>query len=893
MHRIADAATRRRGDAEKAIMGALWRKLRFVIRRNRFDRDLEDEMRVHMEMKAEAGGGSEDARYAARRQFGNALSLRETSREMWGWMWLETLIKDLRYGARMLRKNPGFTIAAALTLALGIGASTAIFSVVNAVLLRPLPYREANQLVALWEWNIHEQHINTVAAANFADWKARNHVFEDMAYSWDEAYTFTGTANPEAVAGYTFSCNMFPMLGTQAILGRTFLAEECQAGKDHVVVLSHGLWERRFGGDRGVIGRSIQLNHQAYTVVGVMPAEFAHPSSRTALWTPLAIPPDFFADRKLHVLRVVARLRSGVTAKRAQSDMDGLARQLAREYPESDAGMGVELWPLRDFYTFQVKTSLWVLQAAVLVMLLIACANVANLLLARAGARGREMAVRLALGAGRVRLVRQLLTEGMLLALLGGAAGVGLAFWGVSALAPLLPANIPGFADAAHPSAWISVPVLLAALVLSAASGVVFGLAPAFSAPESPDATLRSSGRSLTESRGKLRFSSGMVVSQIALSLVLLTGAGLLIRSFLNLQMRDFGFRTDHVLTLELMGTGGDGSTGMARILGPALQRIEALPGVRAAGAIAAMPLTGFSAQRSFTIPGQLEVPYGQQPVAGFHVVTQHYFETTGIKLLQGRYFDEHDRAISTDVAIINETLARRFFANQDPVGKTIRAADGDRPATHTIVGVVGDTRQGELADEPVPEIYRPFAQADWPFAGIVVWTAGDPLALAAAVRAAIWSVDKEQPIDDVETLEQRAESTLAPRRANLLLLSLFAAIALVLAAIGIYGVSAYAVSRRTHEIGIRMALGAQSRQVTGMVMRKALLLALGGVGIGLAAAAGATRLMQSLLVDVSSMDVVTFVVTPVVLGAVAGVAAFLPARRASRVDPVEALRYE
>ena len=874
-------------------MSKLWRRLLFLIRRSQFEHDLEDEMRMHLEMKAEAGGGTEGARYAARRQFGNALLLRETSREMWGWVRIETLLQDLRYGARMLRKNPGFTIAAALTRALGIGASTAIFSVVNAVLLRPLPYHDPDRLVALWEWNIQEQHINTVAAANFADWKARNHVIEDMAYSWDEGYTFTGTANPEAVAGYTFSCNLFPMLGAKPLLGRTFLAEECQAGKDHVVVLSQALWQRRFGANRGIIGRSIQLNHEPYTVVGIMPPEFAHPSSRTVLWTPLSVPPDFFADRKIHTLRVVGRLKRGVSVERAQREMDAVASQLAREHPETDAGMGVTVWPLRDDYTLEVKTSLWVLQAAVLVMLLIACANVANLLMARGGARAREMAVRLALGAGRLRLLRQLLTEGMLLALLGGAAGVALAFWSVGALAALLPANMPGFTGGAHPTAWISLRVLFAALGLSIASGAVFGAAPALSAPASPDTTLRSSGRTLTENRRKRRFGSGLVISQIALSLVLLTGAGLLIRSFLNLQMRDFGFRTDHVLTMELMASGGYASTGISSLLAKAIERIEALPGVRAAGAIAAMPLTGFSAQRNFATPGQTEVPFGQQPVAGFHVVTPHYFRAMGIRLLRGRYFDEHDSAKSADVAIINETLARRFFGSEDPVGKMIRAADLGEPVMHTIVGVVGDTRQGELADARVPEIYRPFGQADWPFAAITVWTAGDPLALAPAVRSAIWAVDKDQPIDDVAPLESKAAATLAPRRANLMLLSLFAGIALVLAAIGIYGVSAYAVSRRTHEIGIRMALGAQSRQVTGMVMSQALLLTMAGVVIGLAAALGATRLMQGLLVDVNAIDPLTFLLAPPVLGAATGVAAYLPARRASRVSPVEALRYE
>jgi putative ABC transport system permease protein len=339
-------------------MGRLWRKLIFAVRRGRFERELEDEMRLHLELKAEAGGATEDARYAAQRQFGNVLLTREASRDLWGWVWLETLGQDLRYGARTMRKSPGFTLAAVLTLALGIGASTAIFSVVNALLLRPLPYREPKRLLALWEWNTHEHHINTVAGANYADWKACNHVFEDMGYSWDDVFTFTGTANPEAVFGYDFSCNFFSLLGAKPLRERTFLPEECQAGKDHVVVLSYAVWQSRFGADREVIGRSIQLNHQPYTVVGVMPAEFAHPSSATALWTPLALPPDFMTDRNTHALRVIARLKTGVTKERAHAEMDALARQLAHKHPDSNAGMGVALWSIWDFYAGQVKTSL-------------------------------------------------------------------------------------------------------------------------------------------------------------------------------------------------------------------------------------------------------------------------------------------------------------------------------------------------------------------------------------------------------------------------------------------------------------------------------------------------------------------------------------------------------
>jgi predicted permease len=879
-------------------MSELWRRLLFLMRRREFDDDLRDEMQRHVELRAQklmdSGVPPEEACYQAQREFGNVQQLKDSSRELWMWKPLEELAQDLRYVFRMLRANPGFTAVAAMSLALGIGANTAIFSLVNAVLLRPLPYRDADRLAAVWEWNIRERHIDTVTVANYADWKARNHVFEDMGYSWDESYTFTGTADPEAVGGYTFSCNIFPMLGAKPLLGRTFLPEECRSGNDHVVVLSYRLWQRRFGADRGVIGRSVQLNHQPYTVIGVMPAEFAHPASWTALWTPLAIPREALSDRKIHALRVLVRLKAGVSFERAQAEMDAIATQLAREYPDNDSGMGVQLWPIRDFYVGDRKTSLVVLQAAVLGMLLIACVNVANLLLARASAREREVAVRLALGAGTARLFRQFLTEGLVLATLGGTAGLALAFWGVNALTSLFPTNLTDILDTSHPQAWINMPVLLFTLLLSLASGAVFGAAPAFRSSSSLNETLKAGGRSFAEARGKMRLRSGLVVSQMALSLVLLIGAGLLIRSFLRLQARDYGFRTDHVLTLQLMGSSsGDGAPMMAAILPSVMEGIESLPGVESAGAINAPPLTGMSAHRSFTIPGQPAPPYGQQPMAGLHVVTPHYFQAMGIRLLRGRYFDERDRPGATGVAIVSETLVRRFFPNENPLGKTISVADGATPAVREIVGVVADTRHEQLADAPDPEIYRPFGQADWPFAGIAVRTSGDPLALAAAVRNAIWSVDKEQPIDAVTTLERRAAASLAPRRANVILLSLFAAIALLLAAVGIYGVIAYSVSRRTQEMGIRMALGARGRQLTGMVLGKALMLALGGVVIGLFAAAGATRFMGSLLVDVSALDAATFILVPLLLCVVAASAAYLPARRASKVDPMVALKYE
>jgi predicted permease len=591
---------------------------------------------------------------------------------------------------------------------------------------------------------------------------------------------------------------------------------------------------------------------------------------------------------------VFARLKHRVTLAQAQAEMDAIAGQLAKEHPSENAGSGVQLWPIRDFYAGDARTPLMVLQIAVLLMLLIACANIANLLMARAGTREREVAVRLALGAGKLRLFRQFLTEGILLAMLGGAAGVVLALWGVEALQGLLPSGFAGFLEIEHGRALIKTPVLLFTVLLSTAAGMIFGAAPAFRGSASPNETLKAGGRSFTEGRRKMRLRSALVVSQMALSLVLLIGAGLMIRSFLRLESRDFGYRTDHVLTLQASSSSSEMTATMATFLGEVTQRIETLPGVESAGAINTLPLTGADANRNFTIPGQPELSFAQQNNAEFRVVTPHYPRAMGIRLLRGRYFDERDRQGAPGVVLINETLARRYFPNEDPIGKRISVADAATPETRQIIGVVGDTRHHELALAPGPEIYRPFGQADWPFAWIAVRTSGDPLALANAVRGAIWAINKEQPINSVVTMEHLAADSLAPRRANMILLALFAAIALLLSAIGIYGVMAYSVARRTHEIGIRVALGAHERDVLGMVLRQAVLLALGGVALGLSAAFGVTRLMRSLLVEgVSATDPATFVAIPVLLCAVAGLAAYLPAWRASRVDPMVALHYE
>jgi predicted permease len=868
-------------------MSELWRKLVWLFRRRRHERELDEEMRFHLELRA-----AEYSEHAARRRFGNTTLWKETSREMWGWTWLERILQDLRFGLRMMRRSPALTAAAVLALAIGIGANTAIFSVVNAVLLRPLAYRDAERLVMVWEWRLRSQEINTVSAANFADWKSRNHVFEDLAYSWDQAYTITGTGDPETVSGYQLSANFLPLLGTPPLLGRTFVPEEGQPGKDRVVVLGFQLWRSKLGADPAILGRVIRLDGQDYTVVGVMPPRFTHPGW-SQLWTPLAL--RDFSERKLHGLRVAARLRAGVTLERAQAEMDAIARQLESEHPETNAGMRVRLVPFQNLYSGDMRTPLLVLQGAVLLVLLIACANVASLLLARAGARQREVAVRLALGASTRRLWRQFLTEALLLTAIGACGGVLLAYWGVAGIAALLPPGVAIFADAEHARQWLDLRVLGFAVAISMAAGLVFGLAPGLRAPAAPGDVLKGDVRGSSEHAGRVRLRGVLVVAQMALSLVLLIGSGLMIRSLAALLDRGLGFRTDRVLTLNLTLPSNryPKPPEALRFIEQGLASIRAVPGVEAAGAVNNLPLSGSNARRNFTIPGRPPLSYAQQPIAEFRLATPGYFRVMGTRLVRGRYFEEGDRAGSAGVVIINEMLARRFFRDENPIGKTVSVGDGATPATREIVGVVADTRHHGLAVEPVPEIYRPFYQAYWPFLWIAVRTTGDPLQAASAVRDAVHRVDKDQPITGVMSMEQLAARSEASRRTNTALLASFAAVALMLAAMGIYGVMAFSVTRRTREIGIRIALGAGRGDVMRMVLARALAMAAVGVAIGLGSALALTRFMKGLLVDVTATDPITFVSLPLVLGAVAALAAYLPARRAARVNPTEALRYE
>lgn len=804
---------------------------------------------------------------------------------------METILQDLRYSVRTLAHQPGFSVIAVLTLALGIGANTAVYSTVRAVLLRQLPYRDADRLAAVWEWNREHAHINTVSGADYTDWKARNHVFEDLSYAWDVTYTYTGVGDPEAVAAYTLAPNFFTMLGAQPMLGRTFRSDD----NEHVVVVSYEFWTRRFASDPAIVGRAIKLDGQDYGVVGVMPDGFGYPTLKVQMWTPLLLRPGFFAGRKVHALRVAARLKPSVTFEQAQAEMDAIARNMEREHPETNQGMGVHMEPIRAFYTGGVRITLIVLQVAVLIILLIACANVANLVLARASARKSEVTIRLALGASRIRLWRQFLTEGVLLALAGAAGGVLVAYWGVQALTALLPESTAEFARAAHARAWIDFPVLLATLAIAIVAGVALGAAPAFHSRSAPHERLRAGARGLSENAGGARLRSLLVVSQVALSLLLLIGAGLVVRSLLRLFDRQLGFRTDHLLTMVLT-LPPNRYPDMQRttpLIQQLLKKVEAVSGVESVAAINNLALTGMDARRNFTIPGRTEANFAQQATAKFCLVTPQYFRTMGIQLRRGRWFEERDQPGAPGVAIINETLARRYWPGEDPIGKSISVADGATPAAREIVGVVGDTRDHGLEGNPEPQIYRPFYQAYWPFLGIVVRTTGKPSDLANSISRSIWAVDGEQPIRSVLSMEELLATSTGSRRINTILLSTFGLIAVLLAALGLYGVTAYSVQRRTREIGIRMALGARGGAVMVGVMKQSLLLTAYGILLGLPAAFAATSFLRSMLIEISATDPLTFVVFPLILIAVTLLAAFVPGRRASRIDPIAALRYE
>ncbi|HKQ07298.1 MAG TPA: ABC transporter permease [Blastocatellia bacterium] len=807
--------------------------------------------------------------------------------------------QDLRFGARMLAKKPGLTFVAVLTLALGIGANTAIFSVVNAVLLRPLPYVQPDRLV--YAFRVQPPIVRgPISRPDYLEWQSQNQSFQNIAAYTYATFNLTGVDQAERLRGALVSEDFFTLFGTKAAQGRFLLPSDNQAGGTRVTVISYGLWQRRFGGDPQVVGNTVSLNGDTYTVVGVAPPEFNFPA-RIDAWMPAKLN-ESQQGRGSNYLLVIGRLKDGITVEQAQAQFNQVAAALAEQYPANDANLTVQVSPLLEEQVRFIRPILWIMLGAVGFVLLIACANVANLLLARAMARQKEIAIRTAMGASRWQIVRQLLTESMLLAIVGGGLGVLLAVWAIDLLVAFAPANIPRVREVGVDGA-----VLGFTLVVALVTGILFGLAPAVQVSKSDlNETLKEGGRSAAASgprQALLR--RGLVVFEIASSLVLLICAGLLIVSIQRLTKVDPGFDPRPLLTADVsfprLATSPNDKPADAQtkqlqasvnFLTQVQQRISRLPGVEAIGAINDLPITGRSSVNGgFSIAGQPPWDPGKAPVAEFRTVTPDYFRAIGVRLIKGRTFNESDKLDSPAVVLINETMAKQYFADDEPIGKQITALTG-QPSQ--VVGVVSDARQWGLELPAAAEIYFPYAQvAISSEASLVVRATGDPATLSDAVRTAVREVNADAPVLRLKTMSEVLELATAQQRFTMALMAVFAGIALVMAVIGLYGVMSYSVTQRTHEIGIRMALGASRRDVMRLVVGQGLALALFGVGTGLVAAFAVTRLLATLLFGVSATDPLTFAVIALILLGVALGACFVPARRATRVDPMVALRYE
>ncbi len=807
---------------------------------------------------------------------------------------MDTWLKDFRYGLRMLLKKPGFTVVAIIALALGIGANTAIFSIVNALLINPLPFPKVERMVAIWE-KLPSQGVdrNETAIANYFDWKAQNNSFENIAlYSWWNA-NLSGVEPPERLQGFIVTANFLDTVGIQPALGRTFLPEEEQPGKDQVVIISNGLWKRRFAADPNIINQPIAINGISRLVIGVMPEDFNYPMGMEVL-VPTAYTPQQAGNRTSHGSLTIARLKEGSSLAQAQSDMDVIAERLEQQYPQSNTGRGVALYPLLTDTVRHYRAALSVISIAVGFVLLIACANVANLMLARASGRAKEIALRTALGATRWRIIRQLLTESVLLSISGGLVGVLLALWGVETLKAALPGDAARYLIGWR-NVGINFEVLAFTLSLSVLVGIIFGLAPALQASKTNlNDSLKEGGSKTSAGGHRNRLRSALVVCEVALSLILLIGGGLAIKSFWGLLKINPGFNTENVLTMQisLPRVRYDSEPKRQAFFEDLTRRVEGLAGVESAGLVNYLPLGNSNSSSSFIVEDLPVPPPGQEFDGRHRVCTPNYFQAMNITLLQGRGFTAQDRQGAQPVAIINETMAREYW-NGEAIGKRFRfTGEPARNPWMTVVGIIKDVKH-ELYSPVIAEYYLPMAQDVWSTMCVVTHTKVEPMTLAAAIRQEVSTLDQDQPVYQVNTMEQVRSISVLPFSFSGLLLCIFAAIALVLAAVGIYGVVSYAVTQRTHEIGIRMALGAKTNDVLKMVIKQGMLPAIIGLSIGWLAAFALAQVLGSALVGVSPKDLSAFVGIPFVLALIAFIACYIPARRATKVDPMIALRYE
>jgi putative ABC transport system permease protein len=875
-----------------------WHELKFLTRklnRRRAERELEEEIRTHLQIETqeqiESGLTPEEAHYTAQRNFGGVLLAREKSGDVWGFRTLEMFWQDLRYGVRMLLKNPGFTAVAVLTLSLGVGANTAIFSIVNAVLLQPLPFNEAEQLLWIGGWERGKDKEQGVTPADFLDYREQSQSFAQLAASISDSVPMNLSNNGEAerLKGALVTANYLDIFGVKPILGRTFVAEEEQEGRDQVVVLSHGLWQRRFGADPTIINQPITLDGRQVTVIGIMPPQF-QALSGVEIWKTFSFPTSLqspFRSRQLHFLRPIARLKSGVNIVQAQAEIESIAQRLEAQYPKTNTNQSLFLMPLQERIVGNIRLTLLVLFGAVSCVLLIACANVANLLLARAASRQKEIAIRSALGAGRGRIMRQLLTESLMLALLGGVGGVLLAKWGINLLVALSAANIPR-ADEIR----LNPLVLGVTLAVALFTGLLFGFAPALqSARLELTEALKESGKSADGGVRRHRTLNLLVIGEVALAVVLLIGAGLLLNSFVRLQQVSPGFDEKNLLTMRIdLPNPYAQPEKKAQFFDQLQQRVAALPGVEAVGMITELPLARQAADLPFRIEGSAtkdSSPIGQ---ADLRNANHDYFRAMRIPLLKGRNFTETEVRENARVVIISDVFAQRFFAGEEPVGQRLYV-DVISKEPYEIIGIVGDVRHRGLDIELRQMMYFPSLRIG--YTNLIIRTVTDPASLAAAVRKEVAIIDPNQPVANVKTMEQWVSESVSQPRFRTLLLGIFSAVALILAVIGIYGVMAYSVTQRTHEIGIRMALGAGRRDVLRLVVGQGMQLVLIGIVLGLGGAFLLTRMMSTLLFGISATDPSTFILIVLLLITIALLACYIPARRATKVDPLVALRYE